>query len=350
MNKFASIAIIFTLLFITGGLVANANAAKRGTLSGGIAHSIPDWFKESFLDLSEDASEAAQNNKHVLLFMTLNGCPYCSKMLNEVFAQDKEYIQKHFDSIAINIKGDRMVTPPGGEEMTEKNYAGKLRVLFTPTIVFLDADAKPVYRINGFWNSKMFRAAIEYVSSKSYKTMSLPTYVKARAKQDKSRKPVYTFRSHPQLKALSDFSKITKPLIVLFEDKRCQGCNKLHDRNLNRPEIKKELKSFVFTRLDADSQKAIIDINGKKTTAKDWADSLKVSSRPGLVLFDEGKEQQRITGELYGFHFKYALSYVSGKHYKTYDGWLKYLNAQQEKILQSGGNIDIGDLPVAAGR
>ncbi len=346
MRQIFRMVVVVSFFLLAGGLGQNGIAAERGKVTGGVAHAVPDWFKEGFLDIAEDAAEAAENNKHALLFMHVNGCPYCDKMFNEVFANDRAFIEKHFDSIAINIKGARTVTLAGGEELSERDYANRLRVLYTPTIIFLDKDAKPVYRINGFWNAKMFRAAAEYISSKSYKSMSLPAFVKAQAAQKKAQKS-YAFRSHPQLEKITDFSKVTKPLLVLFEDKQCMGCDKLHDRNLARPEIREVLKGFVFTRLDADSEEPIIDVDGQKTTAKDWAVKLKLTARPGLVMFDKGKERQRIDGELYGFHFQYALRYVSGRHYEKYPTWLKYLSAETEKLLQKGQNVDIGDLPVA---
>ncbi len=343
-----------TILYITGfcaflvmsaGLILPDQAAARGKLSGGIVHEVPDWFKEGFLDLAEDAAEAEENGKHVLLFMHVNGCPYCAKMFDEVFAGDKDYILQHFDSIALNIKGDREVTPPGGKPVSERVYATRLRVLYTPTIIFLDGKGKQVYRINGFWNKTMLRTAMEYVDSKSYKSMSLPAFAKAQVNAAKNKKVVYKFRPHAQLQKISDFSKIKKPLLVLFEDENCTACDKLHDRNLARPAVREVLKGFVFTRLDASSQTPIIDTDGDKTTAKAWAQKLKLTARPGMVLFDEGKERQRIDGELYGFHFQYALSYVSGKHYKIHDNWLKYLAVESEKLLQAGKNIDISDQP-----
>ena len=333
------------LAFLTATIVtpASTQAAKRGRVIGGLAHQMPGWFKDSFLDIKEDAAEAAKSGRHLLLFMTLNGCPYCTKMLDKVFAGDKNYISKHFDSIGINIKGDRMVTPPGGKEISEKKYASLQRVVFTPTIIFLDGKAKPVYRVNGYWNPTMFRHALEYVSSKSYRTMKLGAFIKA-----KSQKPSYTFRAHPQLAKVTDFSKVKQPVAILFEDKNCTACDKLHDKILSRTDIRSELKAFTFTRLNAYSRKPIIDLDGNKTTAQDWARKLNLGASPSIVVFDEGKERQRIGAELYAFHFQYALRYVSSKSYKTHKNWIKYLQEQEERILKSGKDIDIGDQPAAS--
>ena len=339
---------LFVGVFATfAGTYSSDVSAKRGKIVGGLAHEIPDWFKDSFLDIREDAKEAADENKHLILFMSLNGCPYCTKMLDEVFEGDKEYIQKHFDSVAINIKGAREVTPDASGEITEKQFASKMRVLFTPTILFLDGDAKPIYRINGLWNAKMFHVALEFVQSKSYKTMSLPSFVKAQALKAKAPKPAYQFRDHDKLSTIEDFSKLTKPVAVLFEDKDCMSCSTWHDKLWNRTDVKSRLQKFVFTRLDANSSKPIVDFEGNKTTPAKWAEKLALTVRPTLVLFDKGIERQRVVSELYGFHFQVALGYVGGGHYKTHKSWLDYLSAESEKVLKTGKNVDIGDRPTA---
>jgi len=323
--------------------MAQAQDVKQGRVIGGLAHQMPGWFKESFLDLAEDAQEADEAGKHVILFMSLNGCPYCTKMLNKVFEGDKEYISANFDTIGINIKGARMITPPGGTEMSEKAYAQSQRVIGTPTILFLDAKGKQIYRINGYWNPTMFRHALEYVQTKSYKTMKLFAFIKAKARDQR-----YTFRAHPMLTRLTDFSKARKPIAVLFEDKNCTACPKLHDKILSRADIKKELSAFTFTRLDAYSRQSIIDIDGNKTTPEAWARKLNLGASPTIVVFDKGKERQRIGAELYAFHFQYALRYVSSKSYKTHPNWIKYLTEQEERILKTGKDIDIGEQPAAS--
>lgn len=331
------------LPFLAGSVKAVEAETQRGRIVGGLDHEIPGWFKESFLDLKEDATEAGDAGKHLLLFMTLNGCPYCTKMLEEVMQGEKDYIQKYFDSIAINIRGARMVTPVDADEMTEKEFAGKMRVIFTPTILFLDGKGKQVFRINGLWTSEMFRHALDYVQSRSYNEMSLPAFIKTRASA-RSKKPVYSFRDNDLLVKLNDFSTQTGPVAILFEDRNCTGCNVFHDKYFNREAIRSELKKYVFTRLDTDSKQPVKDFAGNLVTPAKWAEQLGVTSRPALVLFDNGRQYLKITSELYDFHFKVALRYVSGGHYKKYKNWIAYLGDEQDRILKSGQNIDIGDL------
>jgi thioredoxin-related protein len=71
------VTVMLLFLALLGGGVLAASAAESGRLTGGIRYEIPAWFKTSFLDLAEDAAEAAEADKHVLLFMHLDECPYC---------------------------------------------------------------------------------------------------------------------------------------------------------------------------------------------------------------------------------------------------------------------------------
>lgn len=313
-------------------------AAEKGKVSGGLAHSYPDWFKDSFLDFKEDASEAAEEGKHTILFMSLNGCPYCARMLSETFVEDRALMEKDFDTIGLNIRGDRMVSRDGENEISEKQLARKMKVRFTPTTVFLDENAKTVFRINGYWDPAQFRIALAYVSSKSYETMTISQFSKSRDQEK-----IWNFQNHQLFSTRTDFSQKEKPLLVLFEDAGCSACGELHDKMLARDDVKQVLKTYDFVRLDARSDKKIIDNEGNETTAENWAVKLGISTSPTFIAFDDGEERQRFDGLLYSHHFVSILAFVSGKHYLIFENWLRYNSARTQEVLESGKNIDLSD-------
>ncbi|MCW8889989.1 MAG: thioredoxin fold domain-containing protein, partial [Sedimenticola sp.] len=134
----------------------------------------------------------------------------------------------------------------------------------------------------------------------------------------------------------------SEPLALLFEDSSCDACNELHDGHLSNPDTLKILENFTFARLDANSEKAIIDPEGNTTTAKAYAEKLGLSYRPGIVLFDKGKEINRIDGLLYTYHFQEVLRYVGERHYVKYPkNFYDYLGKRTEEILKSGKSIDL---------
>jgi thioredoxin-related protein len=152
-------------------LLRTCALALAFTLAAGSAGAqeiaIPAWFKHSFLDLREDAREAAAQRRHLMLFFHQNGCPYCKRMVDETFRdpQVAAAMKKGFDTVDINIFGSREVTGLDGKVAGERDYAALLKVRGTPTIVFLDAQSRTALRLSGFQPPKTFLAALDYVAS-----------------------------------------------------------------------------------------------------------------------------------------------------------------------------------------
>ncbi len=311
-------------------------APAPGKVSGGQKYDMPDWFKMSFLELKDDLKEANAHGKQLMLFLHLEECPYCARTLNENFREgaNKEFIERHFDVIGIDIRGDRTVEWFDGRQYSEQELARMLKVYATPTILFLDSEGKIALRLNGFRTRQAFRQAVDYVQQQVYRRESLASFV-AQQKQ-----APYQFRAEPMFKDMTDFRNYRKPLAVMFENRDCSDCDEFHDKVLNHADVLPELARYTVVRLDAYSDQSITDIDGQRTTPKQWAEKLGLSYRPGIVLFNEGKERARMDGMLYHFHFKELLRYVSGEYYKKYDSFSKYNAARRPQLLQQGISID----------
>ena len=175
------------LAFSLGAFVASANAEKgeRKDLlpyveagPGGI-HTQP-WFLNTFLDLREDAEEAASEGKKLVIFWEQKGCPYCREVHKKNFRVPEvvNYIRKHFNVIQLNLWGDKEVTDFDGEVTTEKKLAKKYRVQFTPTLQFFPENAHlgkkepghdvEVWRLTGYWKPFHFMNSFAYVHDKGY--------------------------------------------------------------------------------------------------------------------------------------------------------------------------------------
>ncbi|MCK5664135.1 MAG: thioredoxin fold domain-containing protein [Thiotrichaceae bacterium] len=295
------------LLIILSAFISQTVIAETGKVTGGIDFETPSWFKDSFLEIAEDVAEASESGKHVLMFFHLNGCPYCNKMINHNFQQEplKSQIQVNFDSIEINIKGDREIAMSDDLTTTESILANYLKVKYTPTILFLDDNNKTVLRLNGYRSPEALKQALDFVQHKAYEKSSFSEYKRSNMKYGQ-----YQFIDNPLFVKTTDFSTLKTPVAILFEDNDCNECKLFHDKMLSRDEIQQQLKNYHVVRLDAKSTQPIIDFNGQKTTARDWAEALAISYRPGLVLFDEGKEIARTESMLYPFHFEHVLRLV----------------------------------------
>ncbi len=341
-SKLSIVLPLAALALLVLAYVPGASAAEQGKLTGAKTSTHPDWFKDSFLQISDDVDEANDAGKHVLLFMEMNGCPYCFKMIEENFkdAPYKAFIRDNFDVIAFNVKGDREVALSAETSATEKEIAVTLGVTYTPMLIFLNSDNKPVVRVNGYRNVDDFKVVLNYVQQKAYESGSLTDYVASHRQLD-----AYEFRDHLQFRSIEDLSGIEdKPLALLFEDKGCVACDALHDGHLADSQIREVLKNFVVVRLDAMSDDPITDIDGSSTTAKDLATRLGITYRPALVLFDKGREIARIENQLYSYHFTGILEYVGERQYEVYpDSPFRYIDAKTAKLMAEGKDVSISD-------
>lgn len=334
ISKIATVLLLMTFLF------TSLNAAQ-GKLTGGSDHTMPEWFKDSFLDLTEDIAEATENNKHVMIFMSLKFCPYCTKMLHDNFingAKLQPYIKDNFDVIGIDIKGNKEITVSQNVMMTEKEYAQHINVKYTPTILIFDSNGKIVVRVNGYRSSKSFKYILDFVKNKEYKNMTLTQYL-----EKVKNKTLYKLQDNKLFSNITDLSKIDGPLAVIFEDGSCTQCKYLHNVTLKNKDVINEMKKFTVVRYDATSTKKIITPQGKITTPKQWTKDISLDYRPGILLFDEKDQIARIDALLYSFHFKELFRYVSGKHYDDYDTFLQYLGNREAELLNKGVDIDISD-------
>ncbi|MCK4710013.1 MAG: thioredoxin fold domain-containing protein [Gammaproteobacteria bacterium] len=328
----------FIFLFIAFGS-SQAIAAKAGKITGGVDFDTPSWFKDSFLEIAEDVAEASESGKHVLMFFHLNGCPYCNRMINQNFQQEplKSQIQANFDSIEINIKGDREIAMTEDMTTTESVLANYLKVQYTPTILFLDGNNKTVLRLNGYRSPEALKMALDFVQQKAYEKSSFSEF-----KRNNMKYGQYQLIDNSLFVKTTNFSTLKKPVAILFEDNDCNECEHFHNKMLSREEIRQQLKNYHVVRLDAKSTQPITDFDGHKTTARDWADTLKINYRPGLVIFDEGKEIVRTESMLYPFHFEHVLRLGLNKNYLTYPDYLSLMDVRQQKLLAQGIDVNIG--------
>jgi thioredoxin-related protein len=203
----------------------------------------------------------------------------------------------------------------------------------------MNADNKVVARLNGYRSPREFKQLLNFVNEKAYEKTDFPSY-----RQEHLKDSVYTFIDYENLSEITDFQralKSDKPLAVIFEDKTCDECERFHKEVLDLPETKTILSKFNFVRLDALSDKVIIDPEGNKTTASEWLKKEGISYRPAMIFYSEGKKIEELTGLIKSFHFQQLISYVANKKYNEYSTWAGYGEEYSAAILESGKNIDI---------
>jgi len=284
----------------------------------------PDWFKLSFLELATDIEEANEQNKGLIIYFGQKFCPYCKAHLEKNWGQKDivQYTKKHFDVVAINIKGQNPVIDINGKSYTEKTFSALKKTNFTPSTIFYNLKGQEVLRLRGYRPPYQFRAALEYVADKHYKKERFSQYL-ARAefamsfgKAELNANDAFNPAPH-----LLDRSRVKaqQPLLVIFERTKCHACDVLHGGPFNRPEIESELLRLEAVQLDIHSKQPIITPAGKKLTIDKWAEKLDINYTPTMIFFDEnGKEIIRIDSVVWFYRLRNVFKYVLTGGYKKY--------------------------------
>lgn len=337
--------LLVTLLLALG--YVGAWAAEEGALDEGLTNpgyvQKPAWFKNSFLDLREDLAEAVAARKRVILYFYQDGCPYCEKLINTNFSQRDiaEKTRKNFDLVAINMWGDTTVTDLQGNEMSEKQFAKKLRVQFTPTLLFLDETGKAVLRANGYYPPHKFIAALDYVAQRREGKERFADFLAARTTKKASGQ---LHRADTYLQAPYELRRRpgAKPLLVLFEQRECAACDELHNDALAREESVELLKAFDIVLLDLWSKETLTTPDGRRRAINEWARELAVQYTPSMLFFDAaGREVFRSEAYLRPFHTQAALAYVATGAYRNQPEFQRFVQERADTMRGQGLEVDL---------
>jgi len=329
---------------------------SEGKFLGGAETEYPDWFKNSFLDLSEDVEEATKSKKRLMIIFYQDGCPYCNALIERNFSQKDilDKTRKNFDVVAINLWGDRDLIDVDGSEYTEKTFAEMKKIQFTPTVFFYDENKNIILRINGYHKPKRFSLELDYVAQHLESQISYRDYMvkKVRlAKQNYSLNDVH-FNDNGLIKSAvvnstqHNFSKSRRnnerPFAVLFEQKDCPACINLHTKVLRDSSLQKVISKFSIEQLNIWSNEPIIVPDGTESRIRDWAKKLDIKYAPTIVLFNtDGKEIIRSEALFKVFHTRGMFEYVKTGAYKDEHNFQRFLTSFADKIREQGVDVNL---------
>ncbi len=346
MNRILALPVVLVTVCLLAAIQPCRAGQEEQVLSPGMVNpgyaEKPAWFANSFLDIREDVSEAAAAGKRVILYFYQDGCPYCQKLLDTNFAlrETERKTRSRFEVVAINMWGDREVTGFDGEATTEKAFAGSLRVMFTPTLLFLDEAGGVTLRVNGYYPPHKFNAALDYAAQHDGKDPTFREYF-ASVSPAAATGRLHRDPSHlPADAALHE--RDGRALLVLFEQKDCAPCDELHLDILQRPESREQLQRVDVVLLDMWSREEVQRPDGKTSSVAQWARDLDILYAPSLVFFDaQGVEVFRTEAYLRAFHTQSAIDYVASGAYQEQPSFQRFISARADALEARGIHVDL---------
>ena len=317
---------LFSAVLVCSLLVAPIGRASEGAvpdlapLAKGQQIPQPDWFKDSFLDLAEDIEEAAGEQRRLVLYFHQAGCPYCYNLITRVFPEPEinRLMQENFDLVAFDLWGDRLVTLPDGSEISEKELAVRLRVQYTPTLIFLSEDGTPVLRLDGYRPAEAFKQNLIELLHKPVTSRAIA----AGAEQ-------ITLRGD-------------KPFAIQFQDAGCSACAAFKRDILSRDDTTELLQGFNLIQIDLSENPTLVFPDGHRVAAVDLARQLRLSYFPSWQLLDSsGQQWLKIDAYVRAFHFNAALEYVADRVYLRQPEFQRYINERGDRLRAEGKTVDI---------
>lgn len=141
-------------------------------------------FASGDMNLNVIAEDAKRTDKVTMVFFHMTHCPYCNKMLEEMYEKEDamSIINQSFYYVDINIDDDSIITY-NDFKGTAEEFAEYFNITMYPTILFID-HGKIVYYVHGYRNEEKFNFIMKYVASRSIGKMDLLEFINEEMMKD----------------------------------------------------------------------------------------------------------------------------------------------------------------------
>ncbi|MBL4711982.1 MAG: thioredoxin fold domain-containing protein [Gammaproteobacteria bacterium] len=126
--------------------------------------------RDFFMAPPYDLTTTEKNGRPIAVFFEQGNCHTCD-LLHSGPLNKERIIHKleKMNVIQLNMWTDTIVTTPRGIKTTAKNWAKKLKIFYTPSIIFFDSDGSEIIRIDSVTHFYRILSVLDYVNKQGYK-------------------------------------------------------------------------------------------------------------------------------------------------------------------------------------
>ena len=144
-----------------------------------------------------------------------------------------------------------------------------------------------------------------------------------------------------------------KRLMIVWEQRGCPYCKRMHEVNLRIPRIVDSIEQdFMVLQLNMWGDREVTDFDGEVLKEKDLATKWRIQFTPTLQFFPTsandvagkpGREAEvvRIPGYFKPFHFFFLLHYAKSEGYASEPNLQRWLGGIAEKLEEKGTHYDL---------
>ncbi len=150
---------------------------KRFLLAALLLLNITTFSMAQSVNIDAKLENAKKDNKHLMVFFHIPHCPYCKRMLDKNFKDEKVLglIEENFILVDLfTADSDQIILKDF--KGTIKEFAKHIGAVAYPATIYLDPKGEIVFRSIGYRNIIEYIPEIKYIATKSYKNKDFEAY------------------------------------------------------------------------------------------------------------------------------------------------------------------------------
>jgi len=206
-----------------------------------------------------------------------------------------------------------------------------------------------------FWRAAALAVAVMFASPAAWAAADdgKPTLPKIEAGEDGMYHQPWFHESFLDLaEDLQEAADSGKDLVILWEQRGCPYCKKMHHVNLSIPRVVNYLKeNFVLVHLDMWGAREVTDFDGETIEERKLAIKWGIRYTPSIQFFKAGSagsgkpmkdiEVHRFFGYFFPFHFITTFQYIREAAYEHEPNFQRYLIEKGEAYQAKGQEVDL---------
>lgn len=154
-------------------LVANAKEPASGKLHA------ESWLLKHPLNFAT----AKKGGKPLVILFEQKECAACDELHAEGFLRsDVAVLLRKFRVAQVDVASHEKLRTPEGKVMTAREWARKLDIFYTPSLVFFDTNGQEIFRVEGYLRPFHLASSLDYIVSGGYRSQpEFQRFIEARA-------------------------------------------------------------------------------------------------------------------------------------------------------------------------
>ncbi len=154
-------------------------SSGASTVPGGLIR------EDFYLEKPDLMANLTNNQRYLAVYFESSDCRDCEVMHKNILTDaPTRKLVMDMVNVQLNIHSNEEVIDTEGERLSQRDYAKKMNIGYTPAVVFFDGQGKEVHRIEGFLKTFHFQSSLAYVLEEAYRTEpSFQRYISARSEK-----------------------------------------------------------------------------------------------------------------------------------------------------------------------